>query len=256
MKRTLLLAAAVPFLWACDDDSLGPDGAGFVGVRFQAVPPPVTTTQGVTAKAANFDHVSTGREITLTGTNGTLVLQDIRLIVAELELERQGGECTDRRDDDDCSEFEAGPFVASLLDGSASRVVRDLIPGGTYTALEFEVEDLDIDDDDSASERQTKEQLLAEIRQDYPNFPDNASMVVHGTFNGQPFTVYFEADIEVEMAFSPPFRVPEDGEIIVDVSPAAWFQQGNQVTNLLALDGQTVDFEAEIENGFVEVEFN
>lgn len=253
MKKTLLLAAIVPVLWACDDNT-GPGGADFVGVRFQAVNSnPPLAAPGVTAMPANFASVPVTGPITLTGTNGTLVLQDIRLIVDELELQRQGGECTDRRDDG-CLEFETGPFIVNLLDGTADEVVNALVPAGTYTELEFEVETLD-PNGGNARERQARQELLAQIRQDYPNFPENASMVVRGTFNGQPYTVYFNAEIEVEMTFPTPYRVPEDGDITVNIDPALWFQQGNQVTNLLALDGQTVDFEAEIEDGFVDVEF-
>ena len=77
-----------------------------------------------------------------------------------------------------------------------------------------------------------------------------------GTFNGEPFTVYFDAGIEVERAFAAPFRVPEDGAITVNLHPALWFKSGTQVMNLAARNGQTVAFEAEFENGVLEVEFD
>lgn len=252
MLRKLVAAAAfLPLLAACSD-STGP-GAGQVAVRFQAS----TGIQALTSSAL-FNHVPASGGITLTGSNGTLEIQDIRLIVSELELERAEGACVGE-DDDDCEEFEAGPFLVNLLDGSANQVVSELIPAGTYTEFEFEVEDLDEDDDDDSAKRLTMQNILAQLRQAYPAFPSNASMVVHGVFtpaggSAQEFTVYFAAEIEVEQEFDTPFRVPEDGTITVTLNPANWFQTGSQVLNLAALDGQTVEFEAEFKSGVEGVE--
>ena len=254
LKRSLIMAALVPFLWACEDTT-GPEGAGQVAVRFQAVVPSGASTLQAPASLVNFDHVPATGAITLTGTNGTLVIQDIRLIVSEIELERADGECAGVSNDD-CEEFEGGPFLVNLLNGTTNEVVNAIIPAGSYTELEFEVESLDLDDDDDNGERQAKQTILNQIRQTYPNFPSNASMVVHGTFNGEPFTVYFEAEIEVEQEFPRPFRVPEDGAIIVNLGPAAWFQQGTRVMDLRALNGRTIEFEAEFTKGVIKVEFD
>lgn len=254
LKKSLMIGALVPFLWACEGTT-GPEGAGQVAVRFQALAPSGANASLGSASLASFDHAPATGAITLTGTNGTLVIQDIRLIVSEIELEREGGECAGANDND-CEEFESGPFLVNLLDGTSTEVVNAVIPAGRYTELEFEVEDLDPEDDDDNGERQTKQAILTQMRQAYPAFPSDASMVVHGTFNGQPFTVYFQAEIEVEQEFATPFRVPEDGAITVNLSPAAWFQQGAQVMDLGARNGQTIEFEAEFENGVVEVEFD
>jgi hypothetical protein len=239
-KKSAILALLVPFILACED-STSPDGAGQVAVRFQAV-------AAASAPAA-------GVPITLTGSNGTLVITDIRLIVSEIELERVDGECLND-DDDDCEEFEGGPYLVNLLEQSATDVVRAVVPAGLYTELEFEVEDLDIDDDDDNGERAAKQAILTELRQTYPSFPTDASMVVRGTFDGEPFTVFFEAEIEVEQEFPRPFRVPEDELITVLLDPAAWFMNGTQVIDLLALDGRTIEFEAEFEDGVLEIEFD
>jgi hypothetical protein len=65
----------------------------------------------------------------------------IRLIVSEIELERAEGACVGE-DDDDCEEFEGGPFLVNLLDGTGDEVVNAIIPAGSYTEFEFEVENL------------------------------------------------------------------------------------------------------------------
>ena len=236
--KPLMLAAFVPTLWACGD-TVGPDGEAQVAVVFRGV-----ASQGATQAAA--------APITLTGGGNTLVIEDIRVIVAEIELERAGADCA-LADDDDCEEFEGGPFLVNLLDGVDATLASATIPAGSYTELEFEVESLQGDDDDDDSERRAKQAVLAQMRKAYPSFPSDGSMVVRGTYNGTPFTVYFNAEIEVEKEFSTPFQVPGSGSILVNLNPAAWFMSGGEPVNLAALDGQTVEFELELESG-IEVE--
>lgn len=254
MRRTLILAALAPLLWACED-ATGPEGAERVAIRFQAVTPTgaaASRAPGLVASRAGASELAVA-PITLAGGGNTLVLDDIRLIVAEIELERVEAECVGEDDSDDCEEFEGGPFLVDLLDGAADDVVTGLIPAGSYTELEFEVENLEADDDDDTSELQTMQALLAQVRQAYPSFPDDASMVVRGTYNGTPFTVYFDAEIEVEREFATPFQVPGSESILVSLNPSAWFMVGDRPINLAAFDGQTVEFEFEFESG-IEVE--
>lgn len=255
MKNYLCTLAIVSLVTACDSTTPTPRGA--VTVRFNTV-----NTAAVAASGANdsvaFDHVPAGGAITITGSNGTLVIHDIRLIVSEFELKRAEDACVGEDDNDSCEEFEGGPFLVNLLDGSAVDVVNAAIPEGTYTKLEFEVEDLDGDSDDDTAERTTMQAILASMRQAYPNFPSRASGVVHGTFTptggtAQVFTVYLDAEIEVEVAFAAPFRVPQDGKLSVDLSPAAWFKVGSTVTDLRALNGQTISFDAEFSRGVMRV---
>lgn len=251
-RKILMLGAFVSVLAACDSTT-GPEGAREVAVRFQ----PAASSQSAASMSpsaskvpgASFDHTAlVGDSIVLQGNNGTMVIHDLRLIVSEIELERSEGACI-TEDDDGCEEFEGGPFLVSLLDGSVADVVTALIPAGTYSEFEFEVENLDLDGDEDSSERQVKEAILAELRQDYPGFPTRGSMVVHGTFEGEPFTVYFDAEIEVEREFLTPFRVPEDGAISVELDPAAWFLVGTQVFDPRPYEGQTLAFEFEFESG-------
>lgn len=255
MKKLLLTVAVASFATACD--STGPNARGAVTVRFNTVATAATMASLGDGTIA-FDHVPAGGAITITGSNGTLVIQDIRLIVSEFELKRAEDTCVGEDDNDSCEEFEGGPFLVNLLDGTATDVVNAAIPEGTYTKLEFEVEDLDGDSDDDATERTTMQAILATMRQTYPNFPSRASAVVHGTFtptggSAQPFTVYLDAEIEVEMAFAAPFRVPQDGKLSVDLNPAAWFKVGSTVTDLRALNGQTIAFDAEFSRGVMRV---
>ena len=92
-------------------------------------------------------------------------------------------------------------------------------------------------------------------------------MVIVGTFTpsggvARPFTVFAEAEIEVEMEFDTPVEVTEAGanqDLIVNVAPELWFARaGGDVLNLSERDfaetGSLLEFELEIEDGFTSIE--
>jgi len=152
----------------------------------------------------------------------------------------QSGNDDEDETSDEC-EFDGGPFIVDLpLDGKAT-ITTENIPAGTYDSFKFKIDDLEGGDDDEADDRAHAPQLLADIRAAYPDFPARASMVVHGTQNGTPFTVYFRSKIRVEQAISPPLVVPGDQVLTVNLDPSMWFKVGNQVLNLAALNGRLVD---------------
>jgi hypothetical protein len=262
---------------ACD--VLAPDDGGRVTVRFATTSNSSQSADiGITAAAA--------QELVLTGTNGTLTISNISFIVSEFELEREDDACEheelrdhdddeddDEEEDDDCEEFEIGPFFVELPLSGAVSVVSQEVPAGTYSELEFEVENLHRDhDDDDDEEEHRKERnipsLISEIRSaGFAQWPEAASMVVVGTFTprtgaARPFTVFFDAEIEIKLDFEPPLLV-EDGERLVDIEidPSFWFRTfANTVTDLSAFDFATthrvVDFEAKLKSGFQRVEFD
>ncbi len=253
MKRILALALVAVALPACSD-STGP-GANRVSVRF--------ATASATRSAllpASADVASGG--LTVTGGNGTLAIDDIRLIVSKLELERAEGSCatTTTATEHDCEEVHAPPSLLVLpLDGTPVTVSTTDIPAGTYTGLKFKVEDEKPESDEPAASQQALQAILTQLRAAYPNFPVDASMVVHGTFTpaggaAQPFTVYFRAEVEVEKPLDPPVTVPGTTALTVTVDPSLWFKSGTNVLNLAQLNGQTVEFEAEAVRGFAHVE--
>lgn len=266
--------ALAPLLLACSD-AAGPTDGRAVAVRFtladgvsarRAGDAPAPLLSRVAGSAVRSDAAPTAGAVTIAGSNGTLVLDDVRVVIAELELERVDGTCPDdstatapRDDDDDCESFEGGPFVVSLLDGSAPAVVTALVPPGRYESFEFETADLDEDEDDDDRDPAAMRAALAELRQAYPAFPRGATMVVRGTFAptggvAAPFTVYFDAELEVEAEFATPFRVPEDGALTVALDPSRWFAADGRVLDLRALDGRTIEFGAQFRRGVVDVD--
>lgn len=245
---------------ACEDGVSPEEGQAAVTVQFGTA---ATTTSAATSgtAAAALD------ELILTGTNGVLTITDIRLIVAELELEAEDAACElieEADDDAECPDFEAPPsFVDVPLGTGTVDVATDLIPFGTYQALEFEVEDISFDEDDE--DEGDLSTIRTEVLAAFPQWPDEASMVVTGVFDPdpattgdeRPFTVFFEAEIEVEQEFATPLIVDETGatqSITVNLVPAAWFALATgEVVDLSAFDfettGDVVEFELEFEDG-------
>jgi hypothetical protein len=254
MSRSLTLAKALlPVaalaLAACDDG--GPNTNARIRVAAPAQVGASTAANGA---------------LEIAGTNGTLRITEIKLIVDEFELEG---------DDDDCNilggrcgEFEKELFTVDVPLGTGSvTIASDVIPEGVYNELEFEVEDLlddDLDDDDDLRRLQ---QVLAQLRTQHADWPDSASMLIVGTFTptggvAQEFRVYFDAEIEVEYDLVPPLVVSADSpsEITINLRPDLWFRNGDgTVRNLAAFHYPTyralVEFEAEFEGG-LRIEFD
>lgn len=242
---------------ACGDTT-GPAGVDRVDVQFAAV-----------TSAADPGSTQDG-SIELTGSNGTVRIDEMHIIVAEFELERTPDAlCVDGDDGDDCEEFEAGPsFVNVPLDGAGVLAVRHMVPAGTYHELEFEVEDLE-DDEDDPEEAQLIAALRTQIRAQFPDWPANASMLLVGSFTPTggdpvPFRVYFEAEIEIELDLVPPVVIDGAGGdpvFTVRIDPNLLVRNSDgTVRNFALLDydatGRVVAFELEIENSITEVEFD
>jgi len=237
-------------LWGCSDP-LAPGDQGRVGIRFR------------TLESAG---AVIGQDLVITGSNGTLRITDISFIVNEFELEADEEACEDQGSDSGCEEFEAPPvFVGLPLDGDNLVAVTAAVPAGTYHELEFEVEDIDLDDDDE--EANDIGTVAAAARAAFPNWPDGASMVVVGTFTptgGQPvpFTVFFDAEIKIEKALVPPLVVDAQNETVtIQLDPGVWFRRSDgTVMDLSAFDfattGDLLEFEAELEDGFPKVELD
>lgn len=246
---TFLVAAG---LTGCDD-ATGPAGTGEgqTAVAFR-------TTSSTSSAPASSRRVA--RSIAVDGSNGTLELDEMYIVVEEFELKRAThDDCLE--EDDACEKFEAPPaFVQLPLEGESAVAVSSAVAPDTYDELDFEIDDLDDDEPSTAD-------LMAEIRADFPDWPKDGSLLVIGTFTPEggspiPFRVYFEAEVEIELALSPPVEITEDGNstFTVELEPAAWFRDGTGgVRNLALLDydatGQVAELEVEVEDGFTGIEF-
>lgn len=210
-------------LGACDD-STGPGGTGIVslsvGLKSGPAPSPSLFAQGL--------------ELT-DGTN-TLVIESAELVLREIEFEREGGlGCDDDVSgvDDDCEEFETGPFLVPLpLDGSVSTTLSARVDAGIYDEVELEIHKPDDDDPQDI-----------DFLNRNPSFVD-VSVRVTGTYNDQNFSYISDLNAEQEIELTDPLVVAEGAQsvnvtLLLDMS--AWFL--DPVSSLLvdpttALKGQ------------------
>lgn len=268
MKKAANITALCALAMLGCDLGTGPDNPGRIEVHFRAQPQGQFSVVAAEPVAGSplMSPVTAMEPISVWGTNGTLLLEEAYLVIAEFELEGDSA-CEDSSGSggDDCDEFEAPPsFLALPLDGEPVTVATDVVPPGVYDQLDFEVEDLEVDDD--GDDGVTAQSLLATIRNDFPDWPKGASMLITGTFtptNGDaiPFRVYFDAEIEIELNLSPPLVVGADGpsdDLVVDVAPDLWFRQADgTVTDLSQFDydqtGRLLFFELELGDGFTRV---
>lgn len=264
-SRTTLagaLAALVLGAAACGDSTLDPAAGAGVTIQFAAVAP--AAPAGAYSPATSHG----GESLVIEGTNGTLELTGVHMIVSEFELDRVDANCDQAADEDECEEFEAPPsFVDLPLTGGAALAVSRPIPAGTYSELDFEIEDIEVDDDADSAKSVEIAQLISTIRAQFADWPEQAAVLVTGTFTptggaAVPFRVYLEAEIEIEMAFEPHLVITDDSpdkSVTVQLDPALWFKLGNgEVLDLSRYDFDTTgtvhEFEVEVENGFTKVE--
>ena len=265
MKKTLviLMLCTTALLGACaDGGGSSDDDPESLGISFGLAASPATTA----ARALGSRQAASA--LTLDGTNGTLEITRIAVIVEEFELEPvEGAECDDVEPEPaTCVDVEQRYFFIDVpVDGTRVTVVDADIPDGSYEELEIEIDDIEVDDDDpdELEDADLIAALFADVRNEYPNWPEEASMVVEGTFtptggDAVPFTTYFEAEIEVELEFPTPLVVPDDlaDGIQVELHPEVWFTNPDgTVRDLSQLQDEVVEFELELEDGF-ELEFD
>jgi hypothetical protein len=263
--RALPTALSVFLLAGCGD-ALGVDGPQNVALNFQVSA--ATPAQLSGPAPANGPQPTAGPPMVISGTNGTLTIDEIRLIVAEVELEGDDDTCeNDTAATTDCAEFEAPPrFLDLPLDGESVEAFLGLVPAGVYNELEFEIEDLEDDETDTQFAAEIAE-LRLQILTEFPDWPRKATALVAGTFesaNGSiDFHVYLEAEIEIERSLVPPLVVGEGGsdgtDLTIALRPDLWFTRSDgSILELHLYDyattGLLLEFELEMEDGILEIE--
>lgn len=262
-----VLLALVP-LAACDDTT-GVDGPGTVAFNMSVSggdPMPGFRAPGATEGSSGPARVA-GPPLVLAGTNGTLTIEEIRLIVAEVELEGDDDVCEAAGGGDDCADFNGPPrFLDLPLDGQPIEAFVSQVPPGTYKELEFEIEDLE--DDEVEAEFQAEILALrGQILDEFPEWPDKATALVVGSFESSQgdviaFRVFLEAEIEIERDLIPNLVVSDDTpvtDLTVDLRVDVWFKRSDgSLLPLYLYDydqtGEVLEFEFEMEDGFTEIE--
>jgi len=268
LRRGALAVTAALVAGACGE-ATGPAGTTALSLNFR-----VAGTSAVPApQFASLAQRVAGPPLEIPGSNGSLRIDEILVIINEVELKPADGSCDSvvtSDPSDDCPEFEAPPrFLDLPLDGQPIDAVTVQVPAGAYKELDFEIEDLE-DDETDPLEAAAIDLVRAEVLAAVPDWPDKASALITGAFTptgGSPvdFRVFIDAEIEIEMELVPQLVVAEDGtssrSVTVDVSPEIWFKQpSGDVLDLSAYDYDTtqqlLEFEVEFEDGFTEIEID
>ena len=264
MRKTLLTLISAAFMAACGAG--GTDPGTSVAIKFGTAGSAASPSSAATFSVAGGLAGDVAGHI--EGSNGDLNLTAIWVIVEEFELEPvETADCDIEPEPAGCADFEQEYFFIDVpLDGTTITVVSAEIPDGSYDELEFEVDDVevDLDDPEEQAEADLIAALLLTVRGQFASWPGQASMVVTGTWTPKDangvlgtavsFETYFDADIEVEMDLLPVLTVAEGAasrQLTILLNPAAWFLRADgTVWDLKGLEGQLIDFDLEIDDGF------
>src|SRR5947207_3273223 len=153
-----------------------------------------------------------------TMRNFRCILRSVELVVREVELKKiEAAECDSVSDNDDCEEFETGPFLVALPLGAAAATTEITVqaPVGLFDKLEFKIHKVD-----AAAE--------AAFVAAHPGFGD-ISIKVTGTFSHagtrSDFVYTTDLDAEEEALLSPALSVTGDGttNVTLRFDVSAWY---------------------------------
>lgn len=209
-----LSSLAVACLVVACADGTAPGARQPVSVSFTT-----TSTLGATASTAG---VTPERPLNDVVGSDALVITKAQLVVARMELARVDASCTseeaagddDHGDDNECAELELAPRLVDLpVSGTIVDALSVSIPTGTYSKLEAKVRPI------GGNRGHGSAAFLAE----HPEL-EGVSVLVQGTFKGEPFTFTSDVSTGAEQHFDPPIVVggtPLNVTIHVDL--ATWF---------------------------------
>lgn len=222
MKSKLgFLAAsfAAAALGGCSTDNTGNVSLALSSVRAGSL----AASAAMFGGAPSPSVVTAGDSTLITMGSDTIIIRSAELVLREVELKRAEAEgCDDIEGNDDCDEFETGPFLIALPLGTTATetVVSINAPAALYDELEFEIHK---PEDDSAED----DAFLAAN----PTFAD-VSIRVTGTYSqaGSRSEFTYESDLnaEQEILLSPPLTVSEDQSVNVTmrIDISTWFLNG------------------------------
>jgi hypothetical protein len=144
----------------------------------------------------------------LTLSNG-ITVDRLRAVIREVELERASAVPNDLLDR---QEFEVGPFLLDLsgakLDGTVQQIIIADVPAGTYREVKFKLHK-----PSSTESADPKVKEMAAL---------NASIVVEGQIDGQPYT--FISGVDAEQKFQGSFNLASGANnVTLNVDPSTWF---------------------------------
>lgn len=251
------------FMTSCDTTNTNMEpGKGNVEVQLKT-----SLSDGAAQKNTSANTIFANDSLIIEGINGSLEIDDIRFIVDKFKLEPEDIDAEDDSTDSEIEEFEAEPFFVDLpLHEDTLSLANGAIAAGLYEEFEFEIGDLDFEEDED-EEAEENPAVTDSILSNFPNWPEDASLVVTGTFTptggaSQPFTVFAEAEVEIEREFEPSLEVTESNMaqvVSVNINPVRWLTQSDgTVVDLSAYDWEEhqelLEFSAKFKDGVEDIE--
>jgi hypothetical protein len=144
----------------------------------------------------------------LTLSNG-ITVDRLRVVIREIELERASATPDDLKD---LQGYEVGPFLLDLsgtkLDATVQQLTAGDVPAGTYREIKFKVHK-----PASTESTDPKIQEMAAL---------NASIVVEGQIDGQPYT--FVSGVDVQQKFQGTYIVASGANnVTLNLDISSWF---------------------------------
>lgn len=221
---TVLPLVTVAAVTACSSDNRSADDL-------------LATSGGATSLSVSFAGAgastnAAGNAVLVGTSRDTMVISSVKLVLGNVKVRRSGvAACPDSiapstvrgrsSDDRGCSRLDLGPMLLDLpLTGSATSPLTVTVPAGTYSEVEFELDDVRTDARATPAERA----FLAAN----PTFRDR-TVEVRGTYRGTAFTFVSDVSADVEFEFEPAMTIEagKNDNVTVSLDLAAWFRNGS-----------------------------
>ena len=229
-----LPVAALGLFAACADGSTtAPAAAG-------------STSLSVSFAATGASTTNAAGNAVLVGTAAdTLVITKVQMVLDNVKLRLSGvTACPDSitastargrsHEDRGCSRLDLGPMLLDLpLSGASTSPLAVTIPAGSYSAAEFELDDVNT----STRATQAEKDFLTA----HPEFRD-VTVKVTGTYKGTAFTFLSRASAEIEFEFNPALVVQKDvnDNVTISLDLSAWFKGANGAVLAPTIANQTL----------------
>ena len=229
----LLPLAALGLLAACADGATtSPAASG-------------STSLSVSFAAAGTATTNAAGNAVIVGLDkDTMVITKVQMVLDNVKLRLSGvAACPDSiaasstrgrsHEDRGCSRLDLGPMLLDLpLTGASTSPLAVTIPAGTYSAAEFELDDVNT----STRATQAEKDFLTA----HPEFRD-VTVKVTGTYKGAAFTFLSKASAEIEFEFNPALVVQKDvnDNVTISLDLSAWFKNANGAVLAPTIANQT-----------------
>ncbi len=163
---------------------------------------------------------ATGSVRVIDDDSNELVITEVTMTLEDIDFERsdQSVDCSSVSqplEHSDCGDYIPGPVLLDLdLSGTASTLLTASVPIGTIEVVSF---DISVPDGGDPAQ-------IAYL-EDHPELT-GLSMLIKGTFNGEPFTFRTDLTGDQEIELDPPVKVTAAGSnfaISLIFDPRNWF---------------------------------